>query len=75
MKKKKKLNKVSIVFVENGAMNGKGFDVYMEGMPVNATQEVIDNFSPAQFWGDKMFAVVRHYLKEAGIVQTVTRKQ
>lgn len=70
--------RVCIVFEESGEHGGKGFNVYLEGLSLEATtmtsQEQIDKLSPADFWGLRMFQICIELMKKAGVVYEERRR-
>lgn len=62
-----------IVIRENGKHNGKGFDVFLDGdIERIGTFEKEDDMSPAEFWGSRLFGIVRDVLADVGAIKTVT---
>jgi len=70
--------KVSIVFEETGEQDGKGFNVYMEGLSPEVDkltdEEQIHKLSPADFWALRSFKIVTGIMCTTGVVQKMKSK-
>ena len=70
--------KVYIVFEETGEGGGKGFNMYLEGMSIEAnrmtSKEQMDKLSPAEFWALSMFRVCTGVMGETGVIHSIKEK-
>lgn len=69
---------VHIVFEETGEFEGKGFNVYLDGVNkevYNMTdEERITKLSPADFWGFECFKLCADIMRKAGALHSVRPK-
>lgn len=70
--------RVSIVFEETGVIgrdehghSTARFNVFLEGFPVEERRKPQDQYTPAEFWGFKMFAIVIDILQRCGVVDQI----
>ena len=71
------MKRISIVFVETGEEEGRGFHVYLDGAKPEwdklTPEEQLKQLSPAEFWGLRCFQICSGIMRETGVVKTVTR--
>lgn len=64
------LKKISIVVEETGTHGGKGFQVYLSGHDRDLDKVPDAEKTTAEWWAYRLFSIVIHALKEAGVIQT-----
>ena len=63
--------RVIIVIEETG---GAGFNVLLEGFPVERRRLPEHEQSPAEYWGLRLFAIVVDVVKKTGALVSVTKR-
>lgn len=71
--------RVSIVFQESGHKTPDGdpeFEVFIEGIDMKALAHIAESdWSPAEWWGVRMFGIVLGHMNQAGAVKTMLPKR
>lgn len=57
-----------IVIKETG---GEGFDVYLEGDIGRIGKVPVDQYTPAEFYGDELFRICFEALQRSGVIKTI----